>query len=792
MDVTEKTCPTCHRPLPLDALLCPVCALLGAQHDPAPAGVPPLEEIQAAFPELEVLECIGRGGMGIVYKARQPHLDRFVALKILAPELSVDPGFAERFSREARTLAKLSHPHIVGIHDYGQRGEFCFLLMEYVDGVNLRQAMRAARFTPEQALALIPDLCGALQFAHDHGVLHRDIKPENILIDTRGRVRIADFGIAQLLSEGPSHLTLTATGSALGSAAYMAPEQIEASGEIDHRADIYSLGVVFYEMLTGGLPLGRFPLPSEKSTASAGIDDVVLRALEKERERRYQSADAVRSGLDHASAYKPSAAPARSLDPADEQRRITRWSLGLSGGGFIAAMVGLVTSPVILGFGAVAFIFGMIGCWWLLIGMKSGRYRPEQRRLLLGVAFFPTLIGVVWLAVMIPLLRSFPGINLSGIIYYQPWPSLWVLVPFIIAVILGKLLARLVMPLPAREPSPGPRRFMRWAPALGIAVLLLSLVTGKHLKEQLNLLANYRGSSFQVRDAKTKAILGSEDANLLKEAAIKAAGDYTAFYRIEFPAHRLDSVSLEFTKTGVWQTEGGKKHIDAFEQRLRALLPARIAIERAGDGFHAREVNDVCETAEVAFVIVMVVFLGTAAFIIIFAGTRVSVIAVVLGGITTAALGTVRSWPGPSILPPPIGSRGPLPELPLHDEDFGSPEAAVDSMLRGAETHSPGTFLKAFRSGDLDEKTRIRVLKLMPFFAACSRHDAAEAGDEPGSMESLAVFWKPRDPSKPKRVPMGIHLILKLEQGEWRITNIVRQLEIIEELAAQPYFKYEN
>jgi serine/threonine protein kinase len=187
--------------------------LLGAREDAVPPGAPPVEEIQAAFPELEIFEGIGRGGMGIVYKARQPHLDRVVALKILAPELSADPGFAERFSQEARTLAKLSHPHIVGIHDYGQRGNFYYLLMEYVDGVNLRQAMKAARFTPEQALTLIPDLCTALQFAHDHRILHRDIKPENILIDTHGRVKIADFGIARLLSEGPGRLTLTATGS---------------------------------------------------------------------------------------------------------------------------------------------------------------------------------------------------------------------------------------------------------------------------------------------------------------------------------------------------------------------------------------------------------------------------------------------------------------------------------------------------------------------------------------------------------------------------------------------------
>ena len=161
----------------------------------------PAEPIRAALPQFEILECIGRGGMGVVYKARQPQLDRLVALKILLPGLEHDPGFAERFSREARALAKLSHPNIVTVHDFGESGGYFWLTMEYVDGVNLRQAMQAARFTPAQALALIPELCAALQYAHDHGVLHRDIKPENILLDAKGRVKVADFGIARMAGD---------------------------------------------------------------------------------------------------------------------------------------------------------------------------------------------------------------------------------------------------------------------------------------------------------------------------------------------------------------------------------------------------------------------------------------------------------------------------------------------------------------------------------------------------------------------------------------------------------------
>ncbi|MCW1921987.1 protein kinase [Luteolibacter arcticus] len=782
--MTEKTCPTCHRPLPPDAPLCPVCVLMGAREEGAPAGVPPLEEIQAAFPELEVLECIGRGGMGIVYKARQPHLDRLIALKILAPELSADPGFAERFSREALTLAKLSHPHIVGIHDYGQRGDFCYLLMEYVDGVNLRQAMRAARFTPEQALALVPDLCAALQFAHDHGVLHRDIKPENILIDTRGRVRIVDFGIAQLLSEGPSHLTLTATGSALGSAAYMAPEQIEGGSEIDHRADIYSLGVVFYEMLTGGLPLGRFPLPSEKSTASVGIDDVVLRALEKERERRYQSADAVRSGLNDASSQKPKPPTPAKLAPEHSQERLTLWSLGLLGGGLITAAVGFATSPVILGLGTVAGIFGLLGCWWLLIGMRTGRYQTTRRKLLLAVAFFPVVIGMLWLLVIVPLVRGFTDVIYSQ----QPWPLLWILIPFALAVIVGKLLWK-----PVNLPAPGKpsylRHFKRWAPVAGTGALLVSLVIGKHFKAQLDPLSKYYSASFQLREAKGYGMLSEEDATLAKEAAIQAAGEYAGFYQVEFPPYRPDSVSIGFTGHGRWWGERAMKHIASYEQRLLALLPSRIRIEPAGDGVHANEVNQVHLTTERTFSIALVVFLGIGSFLMIFAGRRAFVISLALGTIATVILHNFPKWPTPSILPPSLEGRPPLPELPLHEENFGSPEGTVDTLIRAAALRNAPTFLKAFQADELGAEHRARLLELMPFFAICTRK-APETGDSPDSAKVDLTFWSHRYPPKP-RMREGFSLPLKIEQGEWKIPDIARQLDYLKGRAVGPYFKSE-
>jgi predicted Ser/Thr protein kinase len=270
--------------------------------------LPSLEEIATAFPDLEILDLIGHGGMSAVFRAKQPKLDRVGALKVLPKSLAATPGFAERFTREGRVLARLSHPHIVAVHDFGESCGFCYLIMEYVDGVNLRQAMRAGRFTPEQALNIIPAICDALQFAHTQGVLHRDIKPENILLDSKGRVKIADFGIAKIISEDSGDaMLLTQSGARLGTAPYMAPEQIEQPSSVDHRADIYSLGVVFYEMLTGELPLGRFAAPSEFAAVGGNIDEIVFRALEKERGRRQQSAGEFKTQIENLGAMHASA-----------------------------------------------------------------------------------------------------------------------------------------------------------------------------------------------------------------------------------------------------------------------------------------------------------------------------------------------------------------------------------------------------------------------------------------------------------------------------------------------------
>ncbi len=324
MSDPAPVCPQCGAELPagLPSALCAACLLkLGFEsHVPlsGPATgpyqphflMPNPEELGPRFPQLEILERIGCGGMGVVYRARQKDLDRIVALKILRPDHRPDAAFAERFQREARALARLNHPHIVTVHEFGRTDDLFYFIMEFVDGINLRQLEKASKLTPVQALAIVPQVCSALQYAHEQGVVHRDIKPENILVAGDGRVKIADFGLAKLAGH-PEQTHLTGMWQVMGTPHYMAPEQVEHPTDVDHRADIYSLGVVIYEMLTGELPLGRFPVPSRKVQIDVRLDDVVLRALEKEPESRYQHVTDVQSDIEQIrqSPGKKSASP---------------------------------------------------------------------------------------------------------------------------------------------------------------------------------------------------------------------------------------------------------------------------------------------------------------------------------------------------------------------------------------------------------------------------------------------------------------------------------------------------
>lgn len=306
---TAPTCPRCGAALAADAPqgLCASCLLkqgIGSESTAAGAGeegrfVPPTPaELAEQFPQLEILELMGSGGMGAVYKARQRQLDRLVALKILPPKMAEQPAFAERFAREARAMARLCHPHIVWLLDFGQTAGIHYLTMEFVDGVTLRQAIAARSLTPEKAMAIVPQICEALAYAHQLGVVHRDIKPENILLDGQGHVKIADFGLAKLAGGETPEWSLTGSRQVMGTPHYMAPEQFETPRSVDHRADIYALGVVFYEMLTGELPLGRFAPPSQTSGVDARVDEVVHKTLEKQPERRYQHASEVKTDVD--------------------------------------------------------------------------------------------------------------------------------------------------------------------------------------------------------------------------------------------------------------------------------------------------------------------------------------------------------------------------------------------------------------------------------------------------------------------------------------------------------------
>jgi serine/threonine protein kinase len=401
----SKRCPQCDAELP-DATrdLCPRC-LMAQIIEPTEAGEPaaPMamltpEELAPHFPQLEIIKCLGRGGMGVVYQARQKSLQRLVALKLLAPERAHDPQFAERFAREAQALAALNHPHIVAVHDFGQAGGFYFLLMEFVDGVNLRQAMTAGRFTPEEALAVVPPICEALQYAHEHGIVHRDIKPENLLLDKAGRVKIADFGIAKMLAGNGSGETddpsRDSSGSQpAGTPAYMAPEQ-KARGASDHRVDIYALGVVLYEMLTGELPARQLQPPSRKVRIDVRLDEIVLRALDAKPELRYQTADEFKTRVESvttpaADAWQPPDAGwgwlIGKMFGLTFTSRLAFQLANLSALGFLA-FLGFVPLPGWHRCFGFSGLFGLIGVAHLVELLSRKTLRPSTRQIAFGLA----------------------------------------------------------------------------------------------------------------------------------------------------------------------------------------------------------------------------------------------------------------------------------------------------------------------------------------------------------------------------------------------------------------------
>jgi serine/threonine protein kinase len=265
---------------------------------PAPA------ELQALLPGYEILKMLGRGGMGAVYMARQRSLDRAVAIKILSGALAEAEGdysFAERFKNEARAMARLSHPGIVSIFDFGETSDgLLYIVMEYIDGTDVSRMIAAeGRLHTEHAMAIAAHVCDALAYAHSEGIIHRDIKPANIMVGYNGVVKVADFGLAKVRTPDGHSAGLTLSGLAMGTMHFIAPEALAGELVVDHRADLYAVGAMLYQMLTGKLPHGLFELPSMQVPGlDPRYDKIIAQAMREDREERYQDAGALRRDLD--------------------------------------------------------------------------------------------------------------------------------------------------------------------------------------------------------------------------------------------------------------------------------------------------------------------------------------------------------------------------------------------------------------------------------------------------------------------------------------------------------------
>lgn len=259
---------------------------------------PPPGELDALLPDYDVHELIAQGGMGAVYRGLQTKLDRPVAIKVLPKRFGADMDYAARFEQEAKAMAKLSHSNIVGVFDYGETsdGALLYFIMEYVEGSDLFHRLRGRSVSYGEALPILRQICDALGYAHENGIVHRDIKPANILIDTCGNVKMADFGLAKIQKSGG---TEAEEETAFGTPDYVAPEALIEGVTVDQRADIYSLGVLIYEVLTGEVPRGSFELPSVKNPAvDRRFDDVILRTVTPDRDERFSNVGEVRRVLE--------------------------------------------------------------------------------------------------------------------------------------------------------------------------------------------------------------------------------------------------------------------------------------------------------------------------------------------------------------------------------------------------------------------------------------------------------------------------------------------------------------
>jgi CheY-like chemotaxis protein len=257
-------------------------------------------------------KLIGVGGMGAVYRGKQISLDRPIAIKMLQRGRGGEWGFEERFQREAVAMGKLNHPNIVSVYDFGELDQdLMYLVMEYVEGTDVANVLRTNGMTLPLTMMILPQICHALEHAHSKGIVHRDIKPANILLTRQGEVKLTDFGLAKSLNTMNSFITKTHL--IMGTAEYAAPEQCEAHREVDHRADIYALGVVTYQMLTGNLPKGAWQSPSSKAGTDPRLDSLVIRAMMPDRNQRFQSVAEFRRTLEEIISTTPTNQPSSQV-----------------------------------------------------------------------------------------------------------------------------------------------------------------------------------------------------------------------------------------------------------------------------------------------------------------------------------------------------------------------------------------------------------------------------------------------------------------------------------------------
>jgi serine/threonine-protein kinase len=439
-----NNCPQCGREVGADAVrgLCPECLLragFGTVSETAPDGrgfaPPPVADLAPLFPQLEILELVGRGGMGAVYRARQKDLDRFVALKILPPGIGQDPAFADRFAREAKALARLNHPNVVTLYEFGsvqstapvpspvpRPPPLFFFLMEYVDGVNLRQLLAGGRVSPREALAIVPQICDALQYAHDQGVVHRDIKPENILLDRRGRVKVADFGLAKIVrspgcpspASGPVPAE-TVPDSRMPVTSW-ARRRIwrRSSGRTPRRSITARTSTRSAWSSTrcspASLPGRTLEPPSRKVSVDVRLDEVVLRALEAKPERRYQQVGDVKT-ICETIATQPLNGESAAVPPLPDSVPGGRWVYAVPAGLYIALLVLLARTASELP-ARVATHFGFEGAanGWM-----------ERSAYLAFTAVVPLLLGLLF-AGLSSLFRVIPARFVNLRIATTGWP----------------------------------------------------------------------------------------------------------------------------------------------------------------------------------------------------------------------------------------------------------------------------------------------------------------------------------------------------------------------------------